>query len=60
MTQSKGARPRVAPIAIITDDEMRARWKAGDPFAEIAQKAYQQRKLGRVAVRQIIFGGSGE
>ena len=39
-------------------EDMRRLWRAGDPLAAIASKAYRLNRIGRARVRAIIFDGA--
>lgn len=41
----------------LTDEQMRAAWRAGDPLAQIANSAKRRNGLTRVEVRAIVLGG---
>lgn len=41
---------------VLTDDDMRALWRGGWPLSSVFYIAYRMRRLGRAAVREIVFG----
>ena len=47
---------RAAPL---TADDMRQMLANGDPVSTIFNRAYVRNRLGREAVRAILFGGQG-
>lgn len=51
-------KPRTGRAAPMTPADMRQMLADGDPVSTIIQRAYTRNRMGREAVRAILFGGS--
>lgn len=49
-------RGRIWTGTSLTDDDIRSLWRSGLSLSDIFGVAYRHRRLGRAAVREIVFG----